>query len=579
MILRRLASLSLLWKIMLSTSIAITILFAVTLWIVQRQFVNSASETLEEEVRGGFAAYEALWRARGGKLAALSLLLSRMPDVRAAFGTGDQLTIRDTAGEIWSRIGEEDAVFVVTDPSGAVLASLGGDPSTTARTLSETVRAARDRFPGQSSGFRFESGTLYQTVVTPIYVAATSGSALINVLVAGYVVNARLARQLKESTGGSDFVFLIAGRVVASSLEPAQLSNLDAAPAAGRALPHVKLAGAEFAQFATPLVDTRGQTIGELRVLRSFDSARARINALRLKMIGGWLIAVLAGLAATFLLARRILEPVRALDSAAAEVARGNYAASVEVSGDDELGRLSRTFNHMRRSIQSARQELIRQERLSTISRLSTSIVHDLRNPLAAIYGGAEMLVDGELPPQQVKRLASNIYESSRRVQELLTDLTDVTRGRTKAAEPCNLLEVVEAARSVVAPEADRHKVEIHIDVPDEIVLQLERSRMERVVENLMINAIEAMPSGGHINVTAELQGDVIAVAVQDTGPGINPAIWPRLFEPFVTEGKRRGMGLGLALSRQTVRDHGGDLLADPPSPEVGARFVIRLPR
>ncbi len=578
MILRRLASLSLLWKILLSTSIAITILFAVTVWIVQRQFVNSASETLEEEVRGSFTAYESLWRARGGKLAALSLLLSRMPDVRAAFGTGDQLTIRDTAGEIWNRISEEDAVFVVTDPAGTVLASLGGDPPSTARSLSETVRAARERFPGQSSGFRLESGVLYQTVITPVYVAATDGSALINVLVAGYVVNTRLARQLKESTGGSDFVFLIAGRVVASSLGPVQLSDLDAAPAAGRTLPHVMIAGAEFAQFATPLVDTRGQTIGELRVLRSFDSARARIDSLRLKMIGGWLLAVLAGLGLTYLLARRILEPVRALDSAAAEVARGNYAASVEVPGDDELGRLSRTFNHMRRSIQSARQELIRQERLSTISRLSTSIVHDLRNPLAAIYGGAEMLVDGELPPQQVKRLASNIYESSRRVQELLTDLTDVTRGRTKAAEPCDLRDVVEAARSVVAPEADRHHVVIDIDVPDDIVLQLERSRIERVVENLMINAVEAMPSGGRIDVTAAVQGDVVALAVQDSGPGLNPAIWPRLFEPFVTEGKRRGMGLGLALSRQTVRDHGGDLLADPPSPGSGARFVIRLP-
>jgi signal transduction histidine kinase len=578
LILRRLASLSLLWKILLSTSIAITILFAVTVWIVQRQFVNSASETLEEEVRGSFTAYESLWRARGGKLAALSLLLSRMPDVRAAFGTGDQLTIRDTAGEIWNRISEEDAVFVVTDPAGTVLASLGGDPPSTARSLSETVRAARERFPGQSSGFRLESGVLYQTVITPVYVAATDGSALINVLVAGYVVNTRLARQLKESTGGSDFVFLIAGRVVASSLGPVQLSDLDAAPAAGRTLPHVMIAGAEFAQFATPLVDTRGQTIGELRVLRSFDSARARIDSLRLKMIGGWLLAVLAGLGLTYLLARRILEPVRALDSAAAEVARGNYAASVEVPGDDELGRLSRTFNHMRRSIQSARQELIRQERLSTISRLSTSIVHDLRNPLAAIYGGAEMLVDGELPPQQVKRLASNIYESSRRVQELLTDLTDVTRGRTKAAEPCDLRDVVEAARSVVAPEADRHHVVIDIDVPDDIVLQLERSRIERVVENLMINAVEAMPSGGRIDVTAAVQGDVVALAVQDSGPGLNPAIWPRLFEPFVTEGKRRGMGLGLALSRQTVRDHGGDLLADPPSPGSGARFVIRLP-
>jgi signal transduction histidine kinase len=90
-------------------------------------------------------------------------------------------------------------------------------------------------------------------------------------------------------------------------------------------------------------------------------------------------------------------------------------------------------------SIQAAREELIRNERIATIGRLSTSLVHDLRNPLAAIYGGAEMLVDGNLSEAQVKRLAANIYKSSRRIQALLEDLSRVTRGRAATAEPCRL--------------------------------------------------------------------------------------------------------------------------------------------
>ena len=86
-------------------------------------------------------------------------------------------------------------------------------------------------------------------------------------------------------------------------------------------------------------------------------------------------------------------------------------------------------------SIRNAREELIRQERISTIGRLSSSIVHDLRNPLAAIYGGAEMLVDSELTPAQMKRLAGNIYRSSRRIQELLQDLLNTSRGKVEKAE------------------------------------------------------------------------------------------------------------------------------------------------
>ena len=115
-----------------------------------------------------------------------------------------------------------------------------------------------------------------------------------------------------------------------------------------------------------------------------------------------WLIAVLVGLWLTYSLARRILKPVRELDRGADEVAHGNYDYRVpvedpDVGTRDELGRLAAAFNAMCASIQGGRQELIRQERIATIGRLSTSIVHDLRNPLAAIYGGAEMLIDGEL--------------------------------------------------------------------------------------------------------------------------------------------------------------------------------------
>ncbi len=108
---------------------------------------------------------------------------------------------------------------------------------------------------------------------------------------------------------------------------------------------------------------------------------------------------MLGGLVVSGLLARRILKPIRQLDEAAASIANKEYGTRVPEGGNDELGRLARTFNAMCASIQSAREELIRQERISTIGRLSSSIVHDLRNPLASIYGGAEMMMDGR--PEQ----------------------------------------------------------------------------------------------------------------------------------------------------------------------------------
>jgi len=184
---------------------------------------------------------------------------------------------------------------------------------------------------------------------------------------------------------------------------------------------------------------------------------------------------------------------------------------------------------------------------ISTIGRLSGSIVHDLRNPLAAIYGGAEMLVDADLPPAHVKRLAANIYRASRRIQELLQDLLNVSRGKTGTPELCRLREVASAACDSLAATARAQAVAIGLSIPPEFELPLDRSRMERAFVNLIANALEAMPDGGEIRISASLEenggaGDAaVLVRVEDTGPGIAPEIRSKLFQPFVTAGKRNG--------------------------------------
>ena len=557
----RLRSVSLLWRILFSTSVAITALFGVLEWVVQAQFVRIATLNLEEEVRASFQAYESLWRARADQLASVSMVLSRMPDVRAAFGTRDQATIRDSGREIWEKIPGRGAFLLVSDPNGSVLASLGGATGADIRELPIVLQAA-ERFPRQSSGFVVQNGRLFQVVVTPVYVAAAEGSALISVLVAGVPVDAVLARELRDATGGSEFVFVVGNREAASSLTGEQRAEGEPA---------------KYSQFATPLLDVRGQPIGELRILRSFDAARNRISTLRTNLILLWVFAVLAGFGLTYLLARHLLRPIAELDAAAAEIAAGNYETQVRVQNEDEIGRLARTFNAMCASIRSAQEELIRRERIGTIGRLGTSIVHDLRNPLASIYGGSEMLVDDDLSPAQVKRLAGNIYRASRRVQELLQELTDATKGLPYAREACRLRDVIGAACDMVAQTAVSQGVGIQTDVSADIELPLARSPMERVFQNLMSNAVEAMESGGRIRVTAERSESAILIAVEDDGPGVPDSVRSQLFEPFVTAGKKHGMGLGLALARKTVREHAGDLWLDP-NRKHGARFLVRLP-
>ncbi|HEY4086170.1 MAG TPA: hypothetical protein VGM43_09545, partial [Bryobacteraceae bacterium] len=138
---------SLLGKIVLSTSVAITLLLAAAGWFVQDVTRRTLSENLRNEVQGSLRAYESLWQARKELLRSISRALSNMSDVRRAFQTNDRATIQDTAAEFWSRVAQNNSggVFLVTDPQGEVIASLGGKLPD--RGKFGVVRDAARRFP------------------------------------------------------------------------------------------------------------------------------------------------------------------------------------------------------------------------------------------------------------------------------------------------------------------------------------------------------------------------------------------------------------------------------------------------
>jgi signal transduction histidine kinase len=574
---------SLLWKILLSTSVAATVLFAITGEVVLSTINHTMYASLEQEVQNSFHAYTALWNYRADMLSNTTLMLSDLPQVRSAFSTGDRATISDTAGDLWRKVSDANAIFLVFSEFGQYVTSLGGDPAPAlARNLdifkTDIFKAAAAKFPSQSKGYFLQDGELYNISVTPVYVDANNGEQrLANVLIAGYRIDALVAQKLKEATG-SEFLFLQpSGPPVSSTLNPRATAVVVRNLASAKPAELVSDGLSKYARFETALTDIAGRKVGDLFILRCFDGSQRRIDSLYSQIIALWILAVSAGLGVTYLLARRIVQPVKELDRAAAEVARQNYAIEVEVKSEDELGRLARTFNTMCASIRHAREDLIRQERISTIGRLSGSIVHDLRNPLAAIYGGAEMMVDADLPPAHMKRLAGNIYRASRRIQELLQDLLNVSRGKTGAPELCRLREVASAACDSLAVAAETQGVAITLAIPPEIELPLDRSRMERAFVNLVGNSLEAMPEGGQVRISASFEEGSALIQVEDTGPGIAPEIRANLFQPFVTAGKRNGLGLGLALTRQTVLEHGGDMWVES-EPGHGARFFFRLP-
>lgn len=215
------------------------------------------------------------------------------------------------------------------------------------------------------------------------------------------------------------------------------------------------------------------------------------------------------------------------------------------------------------------------QKTLAAIGWLSASILHDLRNPLSTMCAGAELLMNLECSSKQARRLVMNMYDAAGRMRQLLADLTNAMREKRCSIETCGLRELIHSASERVRANKQRDQMEIHLDVPDAITVHLIRSHIERVFVHLIANASEAMPDGGALLIRARKSCGYVLIELEDTGPGIPLAISESLFEPLVTAGKRDGFGLGLALAREAVRNHGGDMWVEPA---VGARFIIQLP-
>lgn len=562
---------SLLFRIYLSTAFALTVLFASTVWFVQREAVSVLRAGVEEEARANLSSADALWRSRADLLATLSASIASMSDVRAAFGTRDRATIRDTAGEFWTHIvsgraDPETAAFVVTDPLGEVIVSLGKthppELQNGKRLSTELLYPALKRFPKQMPSFVLWDGAVWQTILTPVYVDSGSGKALLNILLAAYPLREETLRSLRKDTGG-DYLLRIGGKTAVSTMPAAEAESVAAKPE-GYAIHH------------TDLQDASGKPIGEFLAVRSFAGVQARAEQLRRTILAAWLAAMAAGLALSYYLARKITEPLRILNSAAQELSRENYSVRVPEGSPDELGVLARTFNRMSASIESSRADQIRREQINAIGRLAASVAHDLRNPLSAVLGGAEMIAEFDLPPKQLAQTAQHVHSAAKRMENLLSELGQVARARTEERTECLLEDLVNAALDSQRAKAEAQGVDFHLTAEPLLKAPCERKRIERVLVNLISNALEVMPKGGELKVTVFKNETKAHVVVSDTGPGVPDEIREHMFQPFVTSGKKNGLGLGLALARQTLLDHGGDL--ELLESQRGARFQVTLP-
>jgi signal transduction histidine kinase len=224
-------------------------------------------------------------------------------------------------------------------------------------------------------------------------------------------------------------------------------------------------------------------------------------------------------------------------------------------------------------------QDRIRSERLTTVGRMISTIVHDFRNPMTSIRGYAAMIEEMDIGPARRKECAHLVLEETERMSAMIDEILEFTSGGTPRLRRKRIAmpDLIARMQRLVEPDLGERSIVFRSDLAFRGILIVDADRMVRALLNIATNAADAMPSGGTLTVQSRERAGEVEIEVQDTGNGIAPELLPRIFEPFFTHGKPRGVGLGMAITRKIVEDHGGRI-GFTSAIGVGSAFTITLP-
>jgi len=299
----------------------------------------------------------------------------------------------------------------------------------------------------------------------------------------------------------------------------------------------------------------------------------------------GAILIVVAGLG--LVLFYGLTKRLRTMQDVVSNFEQGDFDRRVEVTTEDEIGRLGECLNQMAETLSHTMEELRQADRMRR--QLVANVSHDLRSPIASIQGYLEtvQIKDGDLDEGERHRYVETALKNTQRLNTLVNELFDLSKLETKQVEPTvepfPMAELVQDVVMHYRPQAEEEGVELRAEPPE----RSDRVRgdiglLERALFNLIDNAIQYTPEGGHVRVEVTHEGDRMSVGVHDTGPGIPEDDLPHIFERSYRVNKSRdrdegGAGLGLAIARTILELHGATLEVESTVGE-GTVFWFTIP-
>jgi signal transduction histidine kinase len=347
-------------------------------------------------------------------------------------------------------------------------------------------------------------------------------------------------------------------------------------------------AGGQTTSTLTLPIVVGDRRIGYLVITRILDDFSKLSHEAFVSRVLATLVVFGIGILISLYLSWSLSRPLRRLTRAAEQVAAGDLSVQVPAAGKDEVAGLARTFNEMVARLREQRrleERLHHAERTSAIGRLAAAVAHEIRNPLNFINLSIDHLRERLGPEEPARRedfqrILGNVKAEISRLNRLVVDFLSFGTPMRLHPRPCAVADVLRDVAALVEHKARDQGIELSVDASDGLPLvTADPELLKTCFLNLMINAVDAMPGGGRLAIALRREQepeDALVATIADTGAGMSPADVANAFEPYVSS-KETGFGLGLALTRKIVADHGGSVTLDS-APGRGTTATIRLP-
>lgn len=533
--------------------------------ILQKQIRRDIGGDLQRSI----ATFRNIQTQQQQVLSREAALVAALPYLKSLMTTSDAQTIRDGAAGFFTMSGGD--LFVLADPNGTVIALFENNaaPDNTA----PQALIGPSVFGSPEQRYLLLRGHLFVIASQPVYFGSALGGTKLGYVLLGYAVNRRVAQEVSQ-VASAQVVFYANGARVATTLE--EHATEPVMTKTGK-LPDSDFGGQDVwigrEHYVSDAATLSGQSdpVVQLVVLKSWDQASLYLTRLNhaLLALGGFLL-LLSGLLAIYL-STTITRPLDRLVAGARALGAGNFDYQLRSAGAREVRELGDAFDRMRRRLRDTRQELVAAERLATIGRMASSISHDLRHYLSAVYANAEFLGYDSVGAQERMELLAEIRQGVRGMTDLIDSLLLFSRtGQSLQLSWESLPFLAERSIAMVRAHPDARNVTFIVQPMPQIEVWMDALKIERAIYNLLLNGCQAARAGlgpPQILVSLTEESEWIRLRITDNGPGVPESIRVTMFQPFVSEGKASGIGLGLALAHKIAQEHGGNVTLDGSHP------------